>query len=137
MSDGDFLDSNVLLYTFDEVDLRKRTIAERIVQDALDYDTAVISFQVVQEVLSVATRRIDFAGDVRLLLDAVLMPLCHVMPTATLYALGLDLYNRYRYSFYDSLIVAAALSSGCTRLYTEDLQAGQRIEKLTIIDPFA
>ena len=37
---------------------------------------------------------------------------------------------------YDSLVIAAALATGCTRLLSEDLQHGQRIESLTIVDPF-
>jgi predicted nucleic acid-binding protein len=59
------------------------------------------------------------------------------MPTEALYRSCLRLQDRYRYSFYDSLIIAAALDSGCDRLYTEDLQDGQRIEGLTIVNPFA
>jgi len=43
---------------------------------------------------------------------------------------------RYRFSFYDSLIVAAALDAGCKTLYSEDLQQGQRIDGLTIQNPF-
>ena len=43
---------------------------------------------------------------------------------------------RWRYGFYDSLVIAAALAAGCARLLSEDLQHGQRIESLTIVDPF-
>jgi predicted nucleic acid-binding protein len=43
---------------------------------------------------------------------------------------------RWRFGFYDSLIVAGALAAGCTTLLTEDLQPGQKIEGLTIVDPF-
>jgi predicted nucleic acid-binding protein len=49
---------------------------------------------------------------------------------------ALDLQTRYRYGFYDSLVIAAALDAGCTRLYSEDLQDGQRIEGLTVENPF-
>jgi len=52
------------------------------------------------------------------------------------YHRGLDIQGRYRYSFDDSLIVAAALEVGCTRLFSEDLQDGQLIETLTIENPF-
>jgi len=48
----------------------------------------------------------------------------------------LDVRQRWRFSFCDSLIVAAALSAGCRRLLTEDLQHGQRVEGLTIENPF-
>ena len=53
----------------------------------------------------------------------------------SLYRRALDIQARYRYGFYDSLIVAAALDAGCTRLYSEDLQDGQKIEALTIENP--
>ena len=58
------------------------------------------------------------------------------MPTRALYQRALDLQTRYQFRFYDALIVAAALAAGCTRLYSEDLQHGQRIEGLTIVNPF-
>ena len=72
----------------------------------------------------------------RLYLDTVLLPLLRVGSSATLYQRGLDTQARYQFSFYDSLIVAAALSAGCKRLLSEDMQHGQRIESLTIINPF-
>lgn len=53
-----------------------------------------------------------------------------------LYQRALDVQARWRFGFHDSLIVAAAPGAGCTRLLTEDLQDGQRIEALTIENPF-
>ena len=47
-----------------------------------------------------------------------------------------DWQSRYGFGFYDSLIVAAALDAGCKTLYSEDLQHGQRVEGVTIINPF-
>ena len=70
-------------------------------------------------------------------LDDVLLPLWTVSPSADIYHRALDLRDRYRFGFYDSLIIAAALTSGCVRLLSEDLQHGQRIEGLTIHNPFA
>jgi predicted nucleic acid-binding protein len=69
-------------------------------------------------------------------LQQVLVLLWRVSPSPALYERALDLQTRYRYGFYDSLIIAAALDAGCTRLYSEDLQDGQRIEGLTIKNPF-
>ena len=137
---GEFIDSNVFIYMFDEVDHRKREIAGDIINDARESRSGRISFQVVQETLSVVTRRIDSplnAMDARRFLDLVLVPLWVVMPNASIYARALDLQERYRYSFYDSLIIASALDSGSSRLITEDMQDGQRIEGLTITNPFA
>lgn len=135
----DFIDSNVLLYLFDETDARKRRIAERLIQQALEAGSALISFQVVQETLSVLVgklRRPATQDDARRFLDKVLAPMWRVMPSTTLYQRALDLRSRYRFSFYDSLIVAAALEADCARLLSEDLQNGQRVERLVIKNPF-
>jgi predicted nucleic acid-binding protein len=136
---GDFLDSNVLIYAFERSDLRKRAIAEALIRTALRSDGAV-SFQVVQETLNVLLRRAPrTVGDRELeaLLDDVLAPLWSVGPSPVLYRRGVRLHARYGLTFYDSLIVAAALEAGCRRLLTEDLQHGQVIEGLRVENPFA
>ncbi|MEO6043003.1 MAG: hypothetical protein ABIQ47_03665 [Tepidiformaceae bacterium] len=63
-------------------------------------------------------------------------PLFRVPATIDLYQRALDVQACCRHSFYDSLIVAAALMGGCSRIYSEDLQHGQRIDGLTIHNPF-
>jgi predicted nucleic acid-binding protein len=136
---GEFIDSNVFVYLFDDADERKRGIADGIVESALKESGASISFQVVQETLNVVTRKLPepmTAEDAGLFLDRVLAPLWRVWPSLALYRRALEVQARYRYGFYDSLIVAAALDAGCTRLYSEDLQDGQKIEGLEIENPF-
>jgi predicted nucleic acid-binding protein len=136
---GEFIDTNVFIYLFDETNDRKRTIADRIVKTALETRTARISHQVVQETLNVVTRKLPSpmtAENAQRFLVQVLAPLWQIMPNIALYRRGLDVQARYGFSFYDSLIIAAALESGCTRLYSEDLQHGQQIEGLIIENPF-
>ena len=136
---GEFIDSNVFVYLFDETDDRKRDTAERIVDSALQNHNASISFQVVQETLNVLTRKLPTpmtAEGAKRFMEQVLAPLWRVSPSSALYNRALDIQDRYRYGFYDSLIVAAALDAGCSRLYSEDLQDGHRIEGLTIENPF-
>lgn len=70
-------------------------------------------------------------------LDHVLTPLLRISPSVHLYHRGLDIQDRYHFGFYDSLIIAAALEAGCTRLLTEELQDGQVIETITVTNPFA
>jgi predicted nucleic acid-binding protein len=69
-------------------------------------------------------------------LDASLSPLLRIYPSVVLYRRSLNIQSRYQYSFYDSLIIAAALEAGCKTLYSEDMQHGQRIEQVTIKNPF-
>lgn len=135
----EFLDTNIFIYLFDETNERKKGIAERIVQAALAGHDACISHQVIQETLNVVTRKLATPmslEDAQSFLSAVLLPLWKVMPSAALYQRGLQVQDRYRFSFYDSLIVAAALEAGCTTLYSEDMQHGQQIDGLTIENPF-
>ncbi|MCY4109053.1 MAG: PIN domain-containing protein [Chloroflexi bacterium] len=132
-----FLDTNIFVYLFDETDDYKRGRAEHLVREALANETGCVSYQVVQETLNVITRNLNATPDqARQMLDHVLTPLWRVNPTRTLYQRCLDLKSRYRLSFYDCLIVAAALDAGCKTLYSEDLQDGQRIDGMTIANPF-
>ena len=137
MSAEDFLDTNIFVYMLDDTDDIKRRRAEQLVRRGIEAGTGRISYQVVQETLNVATRRLGFSySDSRTLLADVLAPLWTVHPSRELYERGLALRDRYGFSFYDSMIVAGAVESGCARLYSEDLQHGQRIQSLTIEDPF-
>ena len=132
-----FLDTNVFVYMFDETDDPRRTSAENLVQQALEEREGCISYQVVQETVNVLSGKLNASPhQVRRIFDHVLLPLWRVNPSERLYHRSLDLQSRYRYGFHDSLIVAAALESGCKILYTEDLHQGQQIDDLTIRNPF-
>jgi len=140
MKDSAFLDTNVLVYTFDQTAPEKRSRATQLVEQALVSGRGVISYQVVQEFLNVATRKFRAPlspADCRVYLDRVLAPLCSVWPCIPLYHRAMELADRWRYSFYDALIIAAALEAGCPTLYSEDLQHGQTIGGLTIVNPFS
>ena len=137
MSAEDFLDSNVFVYMFDETNPIKRQRAEALVRESLTNSTGCISHQVIQETLNVLVQRLSVGIEsASKMLDDILMPLWQIYPSKALYGSGLWVKGRYGFSYYDSLIVAAALEAGCTRLYTEDLQHGQQIQQLTIVDPF-
>jgi predicted nucleic acid-binding protein len=134
-----FLDTNVLIYQLDTSDPRKSAIADHLVGNALRTGNACISFQVVQECLHVITTKARTrlaVEDAQAYLDAVLLPLMKVGASGDLYKRALGLKARWQLGFYDSLVVASALSAGCTRLLSEDLQHGQRIETLTVTNPF-
>jgi predicted nucleic acid-binding protein len=135
-----FLDTNILVCTFDETSTLIRAKARELVEVALTTHLGIISYQVVQELLNVATRKFAVplsAEDGRSYLEKVLVPLCRVWPSMPLYRQALDIADQSGYSFYDSLIVAGALVGGCRALYTQDLQSGRRFGSLTVVDPFA
>jgi predicted nucleic acid-binding protein len=139
MSAKYFLDTNILVYSFDADHPAKRERALGLIGEALQSGLGIISTQVIQEFLNVATRK--FAAplkpeDGKAYLKMVLAPLCKVVPDQALYESSLDLQQETHYSFYDALILAGALRGGCEILYSEDLQAGQQIRGLRIINPF-
>lgn len=133
-----FVDSNVFIYLFDETAAAKQIRAREIVRLSLT-QSWVISYQVIQETLNVITRKLSTpvtADHARRFLNTVLLPLWSVSPSAELYRRGLEIQSRYQYGFYDALIISAALEASCTRLLSEDLQHGQKIESVTIENPF-
>jgi predicted nucleic acid-binding protein len=139
MSAEFFIDTNLFIYQLEALDARKTATADRIIRRGIETGNACISFQVVQECLNTVLRKAEIPLDTdqtRAYLEAVLAPLFQVSASIPLYQRALDIQGRYHYGFYDALIIAAALDAGCTRLYSEDLQHRQRIERLTIENPF-
>ncbi len=136
-----FVDSNIFVYMLDISAPDKRQRARELVYGLLGDRTGCISYQVVQEALNVLIGKLGEPPDaVTSFLEEVLLPVWQINEinaTPELYRNGLELRARYGFSFYDSLIVAAALGAGCTTLYSEDMQDGQRIDGLTIRNPFA
>ncbi|PWW82504.1 VapC toxin family PIN domain ribonuclease [Prosthecochloris marina] len=139
MNGNYFLDTNILVYSFDSTFPAKQAEALRLIKNALHGGKGVISSQVVQEFINVATKKFDVPfslQDCRKYLDTVLAGLCRVFSSLDLYKQALDIMERWGYSHYDSLIIAAALQADCEVLYSEELHHHQKIQGLTIIDPF-
>ena len=128
------IDTNLFIYQLEASDERKSATADHLIRRGIE-----IRNQVVQECLNIALRKAEIpvgADEMRHYLDNVLAPLFRVPASLSLYHRALDVQARYRYGFYDALIVAATLDAGCTRLYSEDSPDGQRIEGPTIENPF-
>lgn len=131
-TDRPFFDTNVLLYLLSE-DNRKADRAEAIITMG-----GIISVQVLNEFSSVASRKLKMTyAEIRDALSIV-KAVCQTQPvTINTHELGLDIAERFGFSLYDSMIVSAALQSGCTILYSEDMQHGQVIDaQLVITNPF-
>jgi predicted nucleic acid-binding protein len=139
MSAKYFIDTNVFVYSFDDRQLLKKERALALIQGALKTGTGMISTQVIQEFLNVATQKFAVPmkiEDARAYLRLVMNPLCQIYPNLALYESCLELQAETRFSFYDSLILAAALQGGCDTLYSEDLQDGQEVRSVKIVDPY-
>jgi len=115
-----FLDTNIIVYSFDHTSAKKQNIAQKLIEVALQSNKGCISFQVVQECLNVSTRKFSTplsVPDAKQYLQHVLDPLCEVYPSIELYSHALDISARWQYSFYDSLIIGSALSRVFNSLY--------------------
>jgi len=135
-----FLDTNVLVYSFDRSAPGKQVIAQGLIARALGTQQGVISTQVVQEFLNVALRKfaIPFTvSDGRNYLTTVLIPLCQHFPNTNFYNLALLIREETGFAFYDSLVLTAAVELGCSSLLSEDLQDGRIVRGVTIHNPFA
>lgn len=137
MSAEYFLDTNILVYAFDQTASEKKARALQLID--VDQNWA-ISWQVIQEFSSVALHRFatpvkpGFLSD---FIEFVLWPKCTVLPTQSTYQSALEIQAQTKYCYYDSLILAAAIESGATQLLTEDLQSGRRFGPVQVSNPFA
>ena len=126
-----FFDTSVLLYLL-SAHADKANRVEHLLEQS-----GVISVQVLNEFAAVATRKLNMSyAEVREVLTAI-RTICRTEPlTVENHDRGLEIAARYGFSFFDSVIVASAVLAGCKRLYSEDLQDHQVIERVTIINPF-
>jgi predicted nucleic acid-binding protein len=139
MSARFFLDTNIFAYTFDTKAPAKAKRATRLIRQAVDTGEGIVSYQVIQEFFNVAFRRFPQpmnVAEAEQYLITVFRPLLSIHSSPALYVEALRVTGKYRLSWYDSLIVAAALQAQCSTLYSEDLQHGRELEGLRIENPF-
>lgn len=140
MSDPVLLDTNVLVYAEDNSEQAKRDTARQVIEHLLESRRAAVTTQVCAEFYSAVTRRFrnslsdeEVAGRVRTY--ATLMPVLDTTLAVILEAMRGVV--RYRMSYYDAQIWAAARLNGIGTVLSEDFRNGQEIEGVRFVDPFA
>jgi predicted nucleic acid-binding protein len=132
-----FIDSNILVYAEATDVPTKQAMALKLLRRLKLEEHGVISTQVLQEYCNVAIRKL------RLNIEHVRSQLrSHeqfevVQVTPAIIQSALDLHQTRSLSFYDAIILQAAITSGCDTLYSEDMQAGEIVNGVKIINPFA
>jgi predicted nucleic acid-binding protein len=133
-----FIDTNILVYAYDKDEKIKNTIAKKILIDCWEKQSGVISTQVLQEfyvtVTAKLSKKLSTDEATELIKDFLSWPIEQITPHDIIDATAFQ--KRYKYSFWDSLIIIIAQKSGAEILYSEDLQDGQRIGDLIIQNPF-
>ncbi len=133
-----FFDTNILAYAFDRSSPSKRDKARNLISRWMPSGNMILSTQVLQELFIVLTRKLRpglSADEARNVLKS-LMPLEIKIIGPEMIFQAVQILKENAISFWDALIVSAALSSRCKVLFTEDLNSGQTIAGVKIENPF-
>jgi len=131
-----FLDTNVLVYSDDQDEPAKQQISLDLLADCRRGRTGVVSTQVLQEYFVTATRKLGVAAAAARRKTELFSHMHVVTPGVDDILAAIDLHRLHGLSFWDGLIVRAALVSGCVRLFSEDMQHGRRFDGCEVVNPF-
>ena len=134
MSDRCFVDSNIWLYAFMDSSSEKRNRALQVLEAA----GVTLSTQVINEVCCNLLRKASYTeAEIRQTIGNFQARNPILQVTANVIRQASVLRESYRFSYWDSLIIATAIDANCTIVYSEDMQNGLRIGNLIILNPFA
>jgi predicted nucleic acid-binding protein len=136
MSARSFLDSNILVYTDDTGAPEKQAQALDLLERCRIEQSGVVSTQVLQEYFVTSTKKLKVSVEVARRETELFGHFSLVRIGLEDILAATDLHRAHQISFWDALIVRAALRSGCSILFSEDLQTGRRIDGLEIMNPF-
>ncbi len=139
MTDKTFFDTNVLVYAFDKSESKKGAIAKQLIGKFGAEGNLILSTQVLQEFYVCVTRvgksKLSLEEAESIVNDFAEFPLIQV--NKNIISQAMKRHQSQFFSFWGSLIVEAALHSGCSQLLSEDMQDGLMVDSLTICNPFA
>lgn len=133
-----FVDTNILIYAEDKDEKEKHPIASELLIKLWQEREGVVSVQVLQEFYVNVTRKLKKQLSSAKALEIVeeYLTWTVVENTGKMLTAAIELQQRHQLSFWDAMVVQAALEAGCDKLYTEDLTDGQRFGSLEIVNPF-
>jgi predicted nucleic acid-binding protein len=133
-----FVDTNILVYAEDRDAKAKHEAARDLVLELWSRRSGVLSVQVLQELYVTVTRKLRKPLSTARALEIVdeYLTWTVVENTGRLLKSAIELQQKAQLSFWDAMVVQAAIESGCERLYSEDLNAGQRFGTLVVVNPF-
>jgi len=131
-----FIDTNILLYTVDKKDLDKHDRSRNLIKKISSEHVPVVSTQVLQEFYNAATSKLKIDKIVAKNILHSYRSMEIVTADLVLIEQAVDISVLFQLSFWDSLIVAAAEQSNCSILVTEDLNDGQKIRGMKVVNPF-
>lgn len=133
-----FIDTNIIIYAYDVTAGKKHETAREMITELWDSGLGVISTQVLQEFFVNVVQKIPKPIDLQQAKEIVrdFLKWQVVVNTGESIVDAIDICIRFGYSFWDSMIIEAAIKGGATILISEDLQDGQVISGVAIRNPF-
>jgi len=136
MKERSFIDSNILIYTDDAAFPEKQEIALSLLEEAWNSGNIILSTQVLQEYFSAVTRKLGVSAETAQRKIELLGCLDIVSIKHEDILRAIELHRLYQFSFWDSLIIRMAQKTSCFVLYSEDMQHGQKVGDVRIVNPF-
>lgn len=137
MKDKCFFDSNILVYMQDATDKQKQQKARNLLFECTENESAVISTQCLQEFYNVVANKLKQDKiTTKQIIHSFAQSIPVIQITPRLIENAIDISIKTQFSFWDSLIISAAENANCNILYSEDLNDGQIVNGVRIINPF-
>jgi predicted nucleic acid-binding protein len=135
MKDRIFIDTNILVYTQNQLEKSKQDICRELLVNLIENNTLYISTQVIQEYYNVATQKLKL--DKLTVKQTIKLFSFYeiIVNTPQMILSAIDIHILNQLSFWDSLIISAAKSANCSTIITEDMNNGQIIEGIEILNP--
>ena len=138
MNDKIFVDTNIFVYAYTNDDPIKHNKVENIIRKLFSDGNSIISTQVLSEFYSAMTKyKIAHNDIIGMMAEIISASVVNAIALQTIEQC-IHLKEKYRYSWWDSLILSSALENGCTHVYSEDMRHGQTVEGVLMIEnPFS
>ena len=131
-----FFDTNVLLYADDKAAPAKQSRALALVAEHRRAGTGVVSMQVLQEYFVTVTRKLGVDAAIARRKVELLAEFDVAAPELADILAAIDLHRLHGFSFWDALVIRTAQQSGCTVLFSEDMQDRREIDGVRMVNPF-
>ncbi len=136
MSVRSFFDTNILVYADDKAAPAKQRRSIDLIAEHRRARSGVVSLQILQEYFVTVTRKLHVESSIARRKVELLAEFYVAVPDVSDILAAIDLHRLHNLSFWDALVIRSAKQSGCTVLFSEDMQHTRDIDGLQIVNPF-
>ena len=136
MSVRSFFDTNILVYADDKAAPAKQRRSIDLIVEHRRAKSGVVSLQILQEYFVTVTRKLHVESSIARRKVELLAEFYVAVPDVSDILAAIDLHRLHSLSFWDALVIRSAKQSGCTVLFSEDMQHTRAIDGLQVVNPF-